>query len=149
MPTSFQFFKQEVRDYIVDNVDINKKILDVGAGIGTYSDMLKNYGYYMDCVEIYGPYVSNYQLDKKYNNVFIQSVVGFHFDYYEFIIMGDVLEHLSVEDAQSIIRKIVPAVSNAWWQCHILWNRESMKVTSMKHICSNRRKYAKSSCIIR
>lgn len=107
MPTSFQFFKQEVRDYIVDNVDINKKILDVGAGIGTYADMLKNYGYYMDCVEIYEPYVSNYQLDKKYNNVFIQSVVGFHFDYYEFIIMGDVLEHLSVEDAQSIIRKIV------------------------------------------
>jgi hypothetical protein len=107
MPTSFQYFKQEVRDYIVDNIDINKKILDVGAGIGTYSDMLKNYGYYMDCVEIYGPYVSNYQLDKKYNNVFIQSIVGFHFDYYEFIIMGDVLEHLSVEDAQSIIRKIV------------------------------------------
>jgi hypothetical protein len=107
MPTSFQFFKQEVRDYIVDNVDINKKILDVGAGIGTYSDLLKNYGYYMDCVEIYEPYVVNYQLDKKYNNVFIQSVVGFHFDYYEFIIMGDVLEHLSVEDAQSIIKKIV------------------------------------------
>ena len=61
MPTSFQFFKQEVRDYIVDNVDINKKILDVGAGIGTYADMLKNYGYYMDCVEIYEPYVVNYQ----------------------------------------------------------------------------------------
>lgn len=107
MPTSFQFFKQEVRDYIVDNVAVNKKILDVGAGIGTYSDLLKNYGYYMDCVEIYEPYVVNYQLDKKYNNVFIQSVVGFHFDYYEFIIMGDVLEHLSVEDAQSIIKKIV------------------------------------------
>ena len=107
MPTSFQFFKQEVRDYIVDNVAVNKKILDVGAGIGTYSDMLKNYGYYMDCVEIYEPYVVNYQLDKKYNYVFVQSVVGFNFDYYEFIIMGDVLEHLSVEDAQSIIKKIV------------------------------------------
>jgi hypothetical protein len=107
MPTSFKFFKQEVRDYIVDNVDINKKILDVGPGIGTYSDLLKNHGYDMDCVEIYEPYVINYQLDKKYNNVFTQSIVDFNFDYYDFIIIGDVLEHLSVEDAQSIIKKIV------------------------------------------
>lgn len=107
MPTSFKFFKQEVRDYIVDNVDINKKILDVGPGIGTYSDLLRNHGYYMDCVEIHEPYVINYQLDKKYDNVFIQSIVDFHFDYYDFIIIGDVLEHLSVEDAQSIIKKIV------------------------------------------
>jgi hypothetical protein len=40
MPYSFTYFKKEIKEWFIDNVPTHNRILDVGTGIGTYSDLL-------------------------------------------------------------------------------------------------------------
>jgi autotransporter strand-loop-strand O-heptosyltransferase len=107
MPNSYDYFKKEVKDYFEKNISTTKNILDVGPGEGTYSNLIRNLGYKMDCVEIYEPYVSEYNLQDKYDNVIIGNVLNQDLSKYDFIILGDVLEHISSDDAQNLIKKIV------------------------------------------
>jgi autotransporter strand-loop-strand O-heptosyltransferase len=106
MPGSYKFFKEEVKNYLINNVSLSSKILDVGPGIGTYSELIRNFGYKMDCVEIWEPYVEAYNLKEKYDNVFVGNIMDFDISNYDYIILGDVLEHLPKEQAVSLIQKI-------------------------------------------
>lgn len=106
MPNSYTYFKQEIKQWIIDNIPTSKRILDVGPGQGTYSDLLRDCGYRIDAVEVWAPYVDQFNLRAKYDNVYIASVMDFDWEKYDFIILGDVLEHLSVEDAQSLIDRM-------------------------------------------
>ena len=63
-------------------------------GLGTYSDLLRSLGYRMDAVEIYSPYIDKYGLRAKYDNVYCKDILEFDFSQYDFIILGDVLEHI-------------------------------------------------------
>ena len=103
MPTSYPIYKDSVRNWFLQNVPLDTLILDVGAGCGTYSDLLRGYGYKMDAVEIWEPYINQYGLKNKYGWVYEENVLKMPLDVlgaYDFYILGDVLEHLSVEDAQ-------------------------------------------------
>ena len=91
----------------MNNVPTSKRILDVGPGIGTYSDLLCPFDYRMDAVEIFEPYVAKYKLREKYDNVYINSIVVFDIKDYDFIILGDVLEHLPTNYAKELINNIV------------------------------------------
>ena len=106
MPNSYSFFKTEVKDWFIYNVPITKRILDVGPGQGTYSDLLKSAGYKMDAVEIWAPYVEQFNLKDKYDEVYIDDIRNFNLTKYDFVILGDVLEHLSKEDAQKLIDRM-------------------------------------------
>jgi autotransporter strand-loop-strand O-heptosyltransferase len=107
MPYSFTYFKEGVGDWFINNVPTSKRILDVGPGIGTYSDLLCPFDYRMDAVEIFEPYVAKYKLREKYDNVYINSIVVFDIKDYDFIILGDVLEHLPENYAKELINDIV------------------------------------------
>ena len=107
MPYSFTYFKEEVRDWFLTNVPTSKRILDVGPGVGTYSDLLRSFDYRIDAVEIFEPYVDKYKLREKYDNVYINSIVVFDIKDYDFIILGDVLEHLPENYAKELINDIV------------------------------------------
>ena len=48
MPHSYSLGKPEAVDYILKNVSKKAKILDVGPGVGTYSDLLTPHGYVLD-----------------------------------------------------------------------------------------------------
>ena len=103
MPTSYPLYKDSVRNWFLENVPLNSRILDIGAGCGTYSDLLRGYGYKMHAVEIWEPYIKQYDLNNKYSCVYKENILKMPFDLldtYDFFILGDVLEHLSVEDAQ-------------------------------------------------
>jgi hypothetical protein len=106
MPTSYPIFKDSVRNWFLENVPFNTRIMDVGAGCGTYSQLLRGYGYKMDAIEIWEPYIEKYDLKSKYDKVwnwdFINMPVG-AYDDYDFFIMGDILEHLSVDEGQWIL----------------------------------------------
>ncbi len=109
MPRSTHYFKKQTLDYIIQNFDKNIKILDVGAGIGTYFDLLSPHGYVnIDCVEIYEPYIRNFDLENKYQNVFLGDVceLNINFSDYDLIIIGDVLEHIDVLSARNLLNKI-------------------------------------------
>jgi len=107
MPYSFTYFKDEVKEWFLNNVPTSKRILDVGPGMGTYSDLLRSSGYRMDAVEIFEPYIDKYGLREKYDNVYVNSIVVFDIKDYDFIILGDVLEHLPTNYAKELINDIV------------------------------------------
>jgi hypothetical protein len=103
MPTSYPLYKDSVRNWFLQNVPLDTTILDIGAGCGTYSDLIRGYGYKMDAVEIWEPYITKYDLKNKYGWVYEENILNMPFDVlgaYDFYILGDVLEHFSVEDAQ-------------------------------------------------
>jgi hypothetical protein len=106
MPTSYPLYKDSVRNWFLENVPLNSRILDIGAGCGTYSDLLRGYGYKMDAVEIWQPYIDKYELNKKYDVVYNENILTIDFvvlDTYDFFILGDVLEHLTLEQGQLVM----------------------------------------------
>ena len=106
MPNSYSFYKEEVKEWFINNVPTSKRILDVGPGVGTYSMLLRDAGYRMDALEIWAPYVEQFELRKKYDNIYIGDIVKFDIGDYDFIILGDVLEHIQTQDAQVLIQSI-------------------------------------------
>ena len=55
MPYSTPVFKNETIDYLVNKFDPSSTILDVGAGAGYYSKLLKGIFPNMDAIEIFEP----------------------------------------------------------------------------------------------
>jgi 16S rRNA A1518/A1519 N6-dimethyltransferase RsmA/KsgA/DIM1 with predicted DNA glycosylase/AP lyase activity len=106
MPYSYSLFKNEIRNHIVDNFPKETKILDVGAGSGTYGSMLNPHYKSIEAVEIFPNYIQMFNLEQIYEKVHIANVMEFPLFDYEYIIMGDILEHLSVHDAQTLLNKI-------------------------------------------
>lgn len=106
MPSSHNILKNDIRVYFSNHVDIGKRILDIGAGVGTYSKLLRDMGYRMDGMEVWLPYVVEYKLNELYDNVIIGNVMNYDISKYDVIILGDVLEHLSVEDGLELMGRI-------------------------------------------
>lgn len=106
MPTSNFTFKDAVFNHIkfVVGFDNRFKILDVGAGYGTYARGIPDLK--MDALEVYQPYIDEYNLKNLYNNVYCGNILTFDYDGYDYIIMGDVLEHLQKKDAIKLIEDI-------------------------------------------
>lgn len=105
MPGSWPYLREPIKKYLIQNFSKESNILDIGAGQGTYYDLLADHFITFDAVEIWGPYIHEYQLNKKYRNVFNVNIMEFTFgkDDYDIIIMGDTLEHLSREDGTKLI----------------------------------------------
>ena len=106
MPFSTPIFKQETFDFLTNKFGPSTTILDLGAGCGTYSDLLKSKFTNMDAVEIHQPYVDQYDLKNKYNNVYNENALSFEFDYYDIIILGDILEHIDEKEGIELIEKL-------------------------------------------
>ena len=72
--------------------------LDVGCGAGTYRDLLDIDDF--DAVEAWTPYIERYGLEAAYGKVFNEEIQTFGWPRtYDLVILGDVLEHLTLEDA--------------------------------------------------
>lgn len=106
MPYSYTLYKEEVKQHFLNSLVSSIRILDVGPGCGTYSHLLKEHFPNIDAIEIFESYVSQFDLHNKYNNIIIGDIREYDFRDYEYIIMGDVLEHLSVSDAKKILNVI-------------------------------------------
>ncbi|NBO09554.1 MAG: class I SAM-dependent methyltransferase [Actinobacteria bacterium] len=80
-------------------------MLDVGPGAGKFGVLLRDKSRTIDAIEIYLPYVGLFRLNMVYNQVYVGDVMQFPFKkkMYDLVILGDVLEHLSVSDAQSLL----------------------------------------------
>lgn len=92
--------KAEVVAWIRENFSPSAKILDVGACDGKWRDYLPEYT--MDAVEVWTP--SAEAIKDKYRTVINENIVGLKYKKYDLIIFGDIIEHLSVEDAQSVLK---------------------------------------------
>lgn len=106
MPYSYSKFKREVADHIVSTVSRQDAILDVGAGSGVYCDLLRDHFDRIDALEIFPAYIDMFKLRGKYSDVHIGDVREFDLRPYKYVIMGDVLEHLSYADALQVLDRI-------------------------------------------
>jgi hypothetical protein len=106
MPYSYSLFKDEVKKHFIKNVQNSIKILDVGAGSGTYALLLGDEYPNIDAIEIFPNYLHMFNLQDIYKNVIIGDILDTDFDEYEYLIMGDVLEHMTFLQAKNLLDKI-------------------------------------------
>ena len=104
MATSYATYKKEITDYLKSNFDKNAKILDVGAGEGTYLPFLQDYFTNIEAVEVFKPNIDNFNLEERYKKVYNINIIDFKYDFYDIIIFGDVIEHLEVNDAKKVLK---------------------------------------------
>ncbi len=81
-----------------------KTAIDFGAGEGIYGQILRKYSpeTYKVAVEIWAPYVTEFKLDKVYDEVWICDARIYPHFKYDLVIFGDILEHMSKEDALAL-----------------------------------------------
>lgn len=92
-----------------------KSILDIGAGSGTYYDALLGAGYsgQIDAVEVWEPYINEFELKNKYSNVFQIDVREVEDFFYDVVIFGDILEHMTKDEALSVWDRVSKRASYA------------------------------------
>jgi 2-polyprenyl-3-methyl-5-hydroxy-6-metoxy-1,4-benzoquinol methylase len=87
-------------------------VLDVGAGAGMYKLLIERLVLEraqpktVDAIEVWEPYVKEFELDKLYNNVYTQDVRDWDNWDYDLVIFGDVLEHMTKEEATKVWEKV-------------------------------------------
>lgn len=130
MPKSYEFGKNRISDYLKSKFYKDAKILDVGAGEGTYYNYLHDYFENIDAVEIFKKNIDKYNLKEKYKNVYNTNIVGFEYKPYDVIIFGDIIEHLEIADAQIVLnyalnhsKEVVVAVPYEYKQGEIDGNK--------------------------
>ena len=109
MPTSTPIFKEQTKDYILKHINVSANIIDIGAGLGTYADMLRPLGYdNIDAVEVFQTYVDGYQLRSKYRTVYVDNIItsDIYLNDYSFAILGDVVEHMFYADSLKVLDKL-------------------------------------------
>jgi GR25 family glycosyltransferase involved in LPS biosynthesis len=99
-------FDVEIKEYLRQNFQSDCKILDIGAGDGKWGYVLGDYFNNIDGIEIFESYKERYDLTEKYKNVFIGDFLEFDFEYYDVIILGDVFEHVTHDQAKEWLKKI-------------------------------------------
>ncbi|WP_171110628.1 MULTISPECIES: class I SAM-dependent methyltransferase [unclassified Streptomyces] len=81
-------------------------VIDVGPGEGIYSMLMRPYtpGARWECVEIWEPYVDEFDLTAKYDQVHVGDVRDFAFpDSGYTALLGDVVEHLPEPDGRRLL----------------------------------------------
>jgi len=97
---SYNFGKDEIVKWIKDRFPEGSTCLDVGACDGIWSDLLRHHLEMYAC-EIWKPNVD--RIASKYEVVFWTDISLLFYPYYDLVIFGDVLEHMSVEKAQKVL----------------------------------------------
>lgn len=86
-------------------------IVDVGVGCGTYSDLMRDkLKQHWIGIEVWAPYVTRYNLEKKYDHLVIGDIRFLDLQRIDskpdLVIIGDCLEHLVTEDAIQVIKRL-------------------------------------------
>lgn len=81
-----------------------KTILDIGPGMGNYSRLVQDIrdSITLDAVEVWQPYVEQFNLTSLYDNVTIADVREHDNFNYDIVIFGDILEHMTKEEALEV-----------------------------------------------
>lgn len=95
--SSYDYGKPEVCAWIRRHFPPDAAILDVGACDGKWRRLLPEYPN-MDAVEAFEPNLARLQ---GYRNVFHADICDFSYEWYDLVILGDIVEHLSVEAAKN------------------------------------------------
>lgn len=103
---SYGYFNELIVGYLKEKFEQGALGLDLGCGSGKYGSLLDNY-FKLDGVEICMENVFAETL-AWYDRFYCSDIREFQFPVYDFIILGDVLEHLTVRDAKKLLKYILP-----------------------------------------
>lgn len=98
---SYNYGKKEIVKWINEHVLKDATILDVGACDGKWRGLLRDYPN-MDAVEVYQP--NAVRIRPLYRHLYNCDICDFEYKWYDLVILGDILEHLTVEDAKIVLR---------------------------------------------
>lgn len=106
-PFTLEWFKENEKNIT--------RILDIGAGSGTYIDLIKHDAGLCKnaewvAVEAWEEYVTKYQLSDKYDAVLHQDARMLNWNNmgeFSVAIAGDVLEHMTKDDAIQLVEKVL------------------------------------------
>lgn len=104
--SSYSVGKQEISDWVRKHFKNDATILDVGACDGVWKRFLPEYKN-MDALEVFG---LNFAQLTDYREKYLADIRDFEYDWYDLIVFGDIIEHLPVKDAQSVL-------NYAWGRC--------------------------------
>ena len=89
-------------------------VLDIGPGVGTYAKLLSQVPTSRVCgIEIYEPYVHTYRLHEYYDEITVADARTEPFPDVDVVILGDVAEHMSEDEARRLWAKAVAAAAQA------------------------------------
>lgn len=109
MPGSYRYFDPQALSWLNDHFSPSSILLDVGPGQGKWGRYMQG-SCTMDAVEPFYPYIYQFKLREVYRRVFNTTIQQFVLQenpcegqHYDLAIFGDIIEHLSVEDAQTVL----------------------------------------------
>jgi predicted nicotinamide N-methyase len=89
-----------------------ERILDIGAGSGTYVRLLRSdLGGFWTAVEIWPPYVAEFDLNSLYDDIWVTDVrdLALIENSFDLVLMGDVVEHMTKEEAVAVVDHMLVA----------------------------------------
>ena len=95
--SSYDYGKPEICAWVRQHFPRDATILDVGACDGKWRRLLPEFPN-MDAVEAFEPNLQNLQ---GYRDVYHSDIRDFGYEWYDLVIFGDIVEHLSVEAAKN------------------------------------------------
>lgn len=113
MPFSSGIGKEETAKWFIENQQNIKRILDIGCGAGAYAKIIKNQKKICQsaewvAIEAWEPYVSKFELDKLYDRILLadaRTIDWLEMGSFDVAIAGDVLEHMTKDDAVALVDK--------------------------------------------
>lgn len=99
--------KHIIRKWLLDNHKEFKRVLDIGAGVGTYALMGRYPDQHWTALEVFEPYVDMFNLTGKYDEVIVADVRDHVFSDYNLIIAADMLEHMKKDEAKAVVAEIM------------------------------------------
>jgi predicted TPR repeat methyltransferase len=99
----------ETKPFIVDRIKAcnARRVLDVGAGFGVWAYALRQAKFRgrVDAVEVWAPYVAQFKLRTLYRRIHVgdvRTMPATLWAGYDVVIFGDVLEHMTKDEAVSL-----------------------------------------------
>jgi predicted TPR repeat methyltransferase len=115
VPFSSGIGKEETLRWVKEIAPSINRVLDIGAGSGTYAKMLKvNHKVCNSAnwtgVEVWEPYIEKYKLNDLYDRLVNQDARQLNWDElgeFDIAFAGDVLEHMTKQEAIDLVEKIL------------------------------------------
>lgn len=118
MSYSLKSGKAETLAWFKANEPSIKTVVDIGPGSGTYIKLIREEA--KCCVdaqwigiEIWAPYIKEFDLENRYDQILNQDVRSVDWNKLQpsVVIAGDVLEHMTKEDAMTLVDRILEHAS--------------------------------------
>ena len=115
MPASAKEGKNVIFNWIAEVPDPMSRVLDLGVGKGTYSRLFRKHSSKLSNahwigVEAWEPYINEFNLRSRYHEIINKDIRLLDYDSFKPIdvtFAGDVLEHITKEEAINVVDKVL------------------------------------------